>query len=133
MDEQLLTGILIVFFACITGALVHIFGKLNTALDVIEAYEGNGEEIHEAIGQIGGALAILLERSEDLMSSNTEQPNLLKPLIDAFVKNISGESGLSMGSTSRDSTGRYTHASTPPQIEVTTQESQADGESSSND
>jgi hypothetical protein len=128
METQIMTAILIIFFASITGALVHIFGKLNAALDVIEAYEGNGEEIGEGIRQIGGALAILLERSEELMASPTPESNMLAPLIEAFVKNISGEVSTLATSNSRDSTGRYTHAETPQQIEVKTEKSKTDAE-----
>ena len=109
MDSLALEIALLVFLVCFTVWLSYITFKMN---DSIDAIDGSGDEIAEikqAVEIVGQLLHHLLEKIPDfdsLPDRNSSQLNL-QPLLESFIRSISGEQPLRSIDHSRDLAGRF--------------------------
>ena len=107
--QLILWMISLVFF---TAWLSYLSGRLNAGLKVIDGSDQGVEEIGNALGEVIGLLQQLPEFLRDEVGKYTPEFHMnsspLAPLIEAIVKNISGEQPLkTYEAPPQDKEGRF--------------------------
>jgi len=129
MDSFALEVALLVFLVCFTAWLSYITFKMN---DSIDAIDGSGDEIGEikqAVEIVGQLLHHLLEKVPDNIGAASNELNL-QPLIESFIRSISGEPTLRASDHSRDLSGRFIDGKEAQEIKTTSGQTDVEDSSS---
>ena len=112
MDQEFELALWMISLVFFTGWLSWLSGRLNAGLKVIDGSDQGVEEIGNALGEVIGLLQQLPEFLRDEVGKYTPEFHMnsspLAPLIEAIVKNISGEQPLkTYEAPPQDKEGRF--------------------------
>ena len=120
MDNEFELALWMISLVFFTAWLSWLSGRLNAGLSVIDGSEAGVQEIGEALSEVIGLLqqlpAWMKEEVKDYVPQFHMISSPLAPLIEAIVKNISGEQPLKAYEGTRNAEGEFIGT---PEIEET--------------